>query len=303
MVRVRRSRRAPAWADHGQAWPHRHASRFIEAGHIVWHVQQMGEGPDLLLLHGTGAATHSWAGMMPLLAKRFRVTAPDLPGHGFTEDPGPSRMSLPAMAAAVNALAGALELKPQIVVGHSAGAAIACRMTLDGQLADARVIVGLNAALLPFPGIGRKLFPSLARVMFLNPFVPYWLSWQGRSQRRVRGLLESTGSRISDEMLSHYLTLMRDPAHVGGAVGMMAHWDLEALERDLAGLIKPPLVLIAALKDRTISPSTSERVAALSPAARAVTIGGLGHLAHEEAPGRIADLIVKEWQSVAAADA
>lgn len=65
-------------------WPHRDCSQFIEAAGLSWHVQRMGEGPALLLLHGTAAATHSWAGLMPLLARRFTVIAIDLPGHGFT---------------------------------------------------------------------------------------------------------------------------------------------------------------------------------------------------------------------------
>ena len=300
---ARLSRRAPAWADHGRLWPNRTSSRFVESGGIVWHVQQMGEGPDLVLLHGTGAATHSFAELMPLLARRFRVTAPDLPGHGFTEEPGPARLSLPAMAEAVDGLLDALSIEARIVVGHSAGAAIVCRMALDGRLAGARMLIGLNAALLPFPGFGRRLFPSLARILFLNPFAPYWLSWQGQSRRRVARLLKSTGSRISEAMLAHYLTLMRDPAHIAGAIGMMANWDLEGLERDLPQLRTPPLVLIAALNDRTIPSSTSERVAALAPAARLVTVPGLGHLAHEEAPARICELIIGEWQSVEVAAA
>ena len=59
----------------------------------------MGDGPDLLLLHGSGAATHSWRDLAPLLARDFRVIAPDLPGHGFTETPGGDGLSLPGIGA------------------------------------------------------------------------------------------------------------------------------------------------------------------------------------------------------------
>ena len=99
-----------------------------------WHVQVMGSGPPLLLLHGTGAATHSWRDLMPMLAQDFTVIAPDLPGHGFTETPGGDGLSLRGMARELAALLGALGLQPALAVGHSAGAAIAIRMRLDGRL-------------------------------------------------------------------------------------------------------------------------------------------------------------------------
>lgn len=82
-----RAERPTLWERDGADWPNRAASRFVTASGLTWHVQAMGapEAPVLLLLHGTGAATHSWAGLAPLLAARFRVIAPDLPGHGFTD--------------------------------------------------------------------------------------------------------------------------------------------------------------------------------------------------------------------------
>ena len=42
----------PRWDVEGRDWPNRAASRFVDAGQLRWHVQVMGEGPVLLLLHG-----------------------------------------------------------------------------------------------------------------------------------------------------------------------------------------------------------------------------------------------------------
>ena len=71
------------WDRDGRHWPHREASRFVTSGGIRWHVQVMGcepgTAPVLLLLHGTGASTHSWRGVMPALADRYTLVAPDLP--------------------------------------------------------------------------------------------------------------------------------------------------------------------------------------------------------------------------------
>ena len=90
---------APAWADLRPLWPNRESSRFVDCDGLRWHVQRAGRGPDLLLLHGTGSATHSWAGLLPRLATRFRVIAPDLPGHGFTPAPRDPVEMADAMAA------------------------------------------------------------------------------------------------------------------------------------------------------------------------------------------------------------
>ena len=97
------------WDRDGRDWPHRHASQFVRAAGMRWHVQRMGlpagTAPAALLLHGTGASTHSWRSLMPLLALHFDVLALDLPGHAFTSAPlaGPlsRHHSLPGMAAAV----------------------------------------------------------------------------------------------------------------------------------------------------------------------------------------------------------
>ncbi|MBQ1767400.1 MAG: alpha/beta fold hydrolase, partial [Aquincola sp.] len=88
------------WARDGADWPHRAHSRFVHAGGLHWHVQVAGQGPVLLLLHGTGASSHSMAGLLPLLAERFTVVVPDLPGHAFT-DALPGSASLPAMSRAL----------------------------------------------------------------------------------------------------------------------------------------------------------------------------------------------------------
>ena len=85
----------------GADWPNREASRFVKAAGMRWHVQVMGQGPALLLLHGTGSSTHSWRDVMPLLATRYTVIAPDLPGHAFTNPAPGGSLSLPGMSGAI----------------------------------------------------------------------------------------------------------------------------------------------------------------------------------------------------------
>ena len=88
----------------------------------------------LLLLHGTGASTHSFRDLLEPLAERYTVVIPDLPGHGFTANPPASSYTLPGMARVGVALLHTLGLHPDLVLGHSAGAAILIRMALDHHI-------------------------------------------------------------------------------------------------------------------------------------------------------------------------
>ena len=63
------------WNAIRHEWPHSAHSVFVRCGEMRWHVQRMGQGPVLLLLHGTGASTHTWREVMPLLAARYSVIA------------------------------------------------------------------------------------------------------------------------------------------------------------------------------------------------------------------------------------
>lgn len=281
---------APRWEVEGRDWPSRDASRFVDTGRIRWHVQTMGAGPVLLLIHGTGAATHSWRDLMPLLAEKFTIVAPDLPGHGFTTGRPVGGLSMPAMARALGELMAVLETEPEVIVGHSAGAAIAIRMALD-KVAAPRAIIGLNAALLPFPGLGAKLFPTLARLLFVNPFAPHFFARMSRGTgETAKFLARSTGSSIDAAGVDFYERLFRTSAQCSGAITMMADWNLETLRRDLPRL-QTPLLLVHGEADAAIPVASAREAAELIEDGRLVALPGLGHLAHEERPDEVAALI------------
>ena len=99
------------WAEHADHWPLAEHSLQVQAGGIRWHVQRMGQGPVLLLLHGTGSGSFSWRALMPLLAPHFTVLAPDLPGHVFTDRGPAGALSLPGMSEGLRALLVQIGLK------------------------------------------------------------------------------------------------------------------------------------------------------------------------------------------------
>ncbi len=287
--------RGPDFDRDGRDWPNRQASRFVDAAHMRWHVQIMGQrsAPVLLLVHGTGASTHSWRHLAPMLAEQFHVVAIDLPGHGFTSLPhGPTindHFSVDGMASGLSAVLKVLSLDPQIAIGHSAGACIIARMAIDGMISP-NVLIGLNAAMRPMPVLPARFFTSLARMAASAPMMPEFFAWRASDMRMVTRLIEGTGSRLDDAGLKMYRFLGAQPRHVAGAFRMMANWNLESLYHDLARL-GVPMHFIVGDDDRAISPDDSRFVARRIGQATMHRLPGLGHLAHEESPETVASLI------------
>ena len=278
---------APDWRTDGRDWPNREASRFVHAAGLFWHVQVAGRGPVALLLHGTGASTHSWRRLMPLLARDFTVVAPDLPGHGFTALPPASRMSLPEMARSVAGLLRTLGVAPALAVGHSAGAAIALRMVADGACTP-DAVVSINGALRRLQGASTVIFPAAARLLAATPVTPWIFSLQASGRGMVDRLLAGTGSKVDPVDAAFYARLLGRPGHVTGALRMMSRWDLAELGLDR---VRVPVTLLAGAADRMIPPADAPLVAAELAQARVIALPALGHLAHEEDPSLIARLV------------
>lgn len=268
-------------------------SRFVQAAGLRWHLQLFGppsgDADEILLLHGTGACAQSWRDIAPALAARRRVIVPDLPGHARSSRPASPGLSLPGMAASLGALLQALNARPRVIVGHSAGAAIAARMVLDGH-AHPEAIISLNGAWLPPSGQGLWFYEPLARLLVMNPLVPYLFSMHARQRGTLQRLLASTGSRLDEAGLAMYRGLVADPAHVSAVLAMMACWDLRPLLADLPRL-HVALHLVVAEGDRTVPPRTSQHAQQQVSGATMHRLPGLGHLAHEEAPQAVLQLL------------
>ena len=290
------------WERDGAEWPLRQYSRFVQTPRLRWHVQYAphadAQAPTVLLLHGTGASTHSWRDVFVLLSARCSVMALDFPGHAFTATPAPAEVatlfSLPGMAAGVAELLAQMGIAPHTIVGHSAGAAVACMLSLDGHIEPQR-IVSLNGALLPLDGLAGQLFSPMAKLLAKAPFVPELFSWQAAQPAVMQRLLDGTGSTLDAQGRALYQKLIAQPAHSAGALAMMAHWDLHTFWTRLPAL-QTPLALVAGDQDLIVPPSVAERAWASlkrqspTPVTR---LRGLGHLAHEEQPDTLAQCIVR----------
>ena len=103
----------------------------VETGGARVNFVIAGEGPPVLLIHGTGGdAKSTWSTLAPTLAERRTVVMPDLPGSGATVDDG-RPLELGAVAEQVAAVAEAAGLESYSMVGFSLGAAVAAKVAAD----------------------------------------------------------------------------------------------------------------------------------------------------------------------------
>ena len=276
---------APDWEKDSHDWPNREHSSFHAVGDRIWHVQRRGDGPVALLLHGTGAGTHSWAEIFPLIAQDYDTIAIDLPGHGFTQSRRHHRPTLPAMVRDVDDLLRDLDVHPELMIGHSAGAAIMVSLAQMRAISTGH-IVSINGALKPFPGFAHAIASTTAQMLTFGGVAANMFAQGARDRRRVERLLVGTGGKPPEASVDLYARLLRHPAHVSGTLQMMANWDLSDMPRILPEL-EIPILFLAGSQDETVSPDEAARLAHLVQRGEHVLLPGLGHLAHEEAPGTV----------------
>ncbi len=272
-------------------WPLREASQFVELENVQWHYQMLGAGPTVLLLHGTGASTHSVADLAVALSKNFTCLLVDLPGHAFTSPLEEREHLLPAMAGAVNDLCHKLNIAPSYIIGHSAGGAVAIRMCLDTD-ASPKAVLSINGALLPFGAFIEPIMLKTARLLSRSNSVTNFLARRGTGTADVRKALRDTGAQISEPMIERYSFLISHKTHIEGALRMMGGWELGQLAKDLPRLTTP-IHLIGCDKDHIVPAVRAHRVKRMIPGATAETLEDAGHLVHEAAAERVFEVFMR----------
>ena len=176
--------------------------------------------PLALLLHGTGASSHSWYPMLPWLRPHFDLLLIDLPGHAYTGMPSAWQASLPGMAQAVKALLDALAVPSRRSSSATRPArrwvhACASTVTLAPQC----------------PGQHQRRLHAAGRTGWRA--VPAGGQADGRrcrsrrassrdrrgDPRAIQRLVSDTGSVLDPACTALYAQLVSNPGHVGGRAG------------------------------------------------------------------------------------
>jgi pimeloyl-ACP methyl ester carboxylesterase len=115
---------SPAVGTKAQAAPLAIASRVADVDGVRIHYLTAGRGPTVILLHGYTQTSRMWKPIIPLLAEKFTVVAPDLPGIGDSSIPT-DRLDMKNAAIRIHALAKSLGVEKARIVGHDIGLMVA----------------------------------------------------------------------------------------------------------------------------------------------------------------------------------
>jgi 2-hydroxy-6-oxo-octa-2,4-dienoate hydrolase len=131
---------------------HPEVGSFVDAGGIKTNYLEVGDGPPVVLVHGSGpgvTAYANWRLTMPGLAPAFRVLAPDMAGFGFSDKPG-GVADLAAWVGQIIGFLDALGIERASVVGNSFGGSIGIRLATDHpDRVDRLVLMGATGISFP----------------------------------------------------------------------------------------------------------------------------------------------------------
>jgi len=263
---------------------HQHAT---DVGGTLISWSEMGEGYPLVLLHGIQDSSRTWRRVAPLLADRFRVILPDLPGFGESGRPD-GDYTLPWYGDLLTAWLQELEVDKAHFCGHSFGAGIAQWMVLEHRRSIDRLAlvsagglgrgVGLGLRLAAIPGAGPGLSPLVLR--YVLPFVL-------RRWPEVYGNMEPLE-------IERYLAWNRIPGterafsrSVRGVINLLGQY-MQTIDRIEEVEALPPTALFWGDKDPVIPIRHGRRVTQRSKGVSLAVYEGCGHFPQLEAPERFA---------------
>src|SRR5271163_1278099 len=116
------------------------ASRTSQVEGIKLHYLTAGKGPAVILIHGYTQTSRMWRPIIPLLAEKFTVIAPDLPGIGDSEIPKDG-LDMKNAAIRIHALVKSLGIEKARVVGHDIGLMVAYAYAAQFQAETEKLVV------------------------------------------------------------------------------------------------------------------------------------------------------------------
>jgi 4,5:9,10-diseco-3-hydroxy-5,9,17-trioxoandrosta-1(10),2-diene-4-oate hydrolase len=265
------------------------------------HYLVAGSGRPLLLVHGVGESSAYWRGVLPRLADRYTVYAPDLPGYGDSaplgsqaeDGPTPERFAA-EMADFLDAVTDP-DAGPAVVVGHSLGGSVALELALRHPERVSHLVLE-DAA-----GLGYYVNPALRALT-----TPGYGDVAGRVGRTPTGALHRAWARVPlmfaqpqlapPEWVAEQRRLATLPHHLPTSltalraqVGAFAQrW---VLLNELDRIRVPTLVLWGA-QDAVVPVYQAHAAVARLAQGRLVVVPRCGHVPHLERPEQFLDAVL-----------
>jgi len=266
-------------------------TRDIDVDGIRLHYAEAGEGPAVVLLHGLSATHANWEYTIPEFADRWRVVAPDLPGHGRSAKPD-APYTIDFYAGVVRSLGRELGLREAIVVGNSLGGQIALELAIAYPAWTRAIVLAAPAG-----GFGttvqalRWAVAAAARPGLLRVALP-WALERCVYDRTLPAC--EVRRRILAERLAH-----EDYPSFARAVARSLHGSIAATQA--VQRITHPTLLVWGRNDRLVALAQSRRLARAMPHARLAVLDRCGHLPMVERPAEFNRLLADFFRAVEAA--
>jgi pimeloyl-ACP methyl ester carboxylesterase len=258
----------------------------VPVGKLRISTLTMGEGPDMLLIHGLGATKASFFDTAAALSKRYRVHAIDLPGFGGSSKPTLASYGAASAAKAVIGTLDALEIAKAHLVGNSMGGRVAIEVGLERP--DR---VGGIALLSPAVAFLKRDWHWAVR--FARPelgMLPHSLG-RGRIERTFwalfadRDLVDpSMADIVVDEFERIYRSRGARLAFISSARAI--YLESPATFYPRLSTLEPPALFVWSSHDRLIPEAFRHHVQRWLPSAEQVVLEGCGHVPQVEAPKR-----------------
>jgi pimeloyl-ACP methyl ester carboxylesterase len=238
------------------------------------------DAPALLLIHGFLVSWLEWADVLEPLAEKFHVIAPDLPGFGDSEKPGPARYpyGIDSFAEAMADLVAAFGVGRAHVMGHSMGGAVALTLAADHPELVQRLVV-VDPLVYPFDA---PLKAKLVLYPFVGPLI--FKQLYGRSMFRAYFRDEVFGGGAHDiaRVDEHYERFNTPASRESAYATLRAIQDTRSLVARL-GRVRMPTLVVWGRDDRIFPVAHASRLAKDLSDARLEVLPA-GHSPGEEIP-------------------
>jgi pimeloyl-ACP methyl ester carboxylesterase len=252
-----------------------------------------GDRPVLLLVHGMAGSSAAWRDVMPALARRYTVVAPDLPGHGESDKPRQD-YSLGAQANVLRDLLIATGIDHATIVGQSLGGGIAMQLAYQHPAQCERLVLVSSGGLGPDVSWLLRAF-ALPGVEYLAPLL--FNSFVRDAGNSISRRLRSFGMRaprIEEEWRS-YVSLSDPEAReaflrtLRAVIGLTGQ-TVSANDRLYMSSFLPTLILWGE-RDRIIPVAHARDAHNAMPGSRLVLFEESGHFPHTEEPDRFIEVL------------
>jgi pimeloyl-ACP methyl ester carboxylesterase len=258
--------------------------RTVNVNGVGLHVAEAGDGPPLLLVHGWPQHWWIWRHLIPPLAQRFRVLAPDLRGMGWSDAP-PGDYAKSTFAADLLALMDAEGIDRARIIGHDWGGYASFLLAHDHPERVERM-VGLDIPP-PWrtpPHPAQLLLPFLLayQLPIVLPGLGRWLMTSGRYVPWILRFGSGSAKTWSDEEVRAYTEPLRDPARARASVQIYRTFQRRELLAQLRrrGPVRVPALLL-------MGGESVFRLVVGDPGLPVEAVEGSGHFLAEEAPDRV----------------